>query len=135
MWLSVARSEHVAYTLDLVVAVTNHVQNMQVEQVDEIAGEIGHIRAKHAATAASLRTTVGGVNLYRWLAGQYRRAGRRRRAAATDIRLGLRYRSTRDLLRGIAIALGDRRIVGRRTEPVEYVPEWLTCRDPPRVPA
>jgi hypothetical protein len=87
--------------------VTQHEHNMQLVEVDRIAEEIEYIREKHAEYAASIQAVFGSGELYRWLATQYRRAGRRRQATSSFLMTALRYRAPRDLLRGIAALAGD----------------------------
>jgi glycosyltransferase involved in cell wall biosynthesis len=126
LWIRLLRSHRAAVTMEALVAVTQHSENMQITLVDTIAREIELIRAKHASHAAAVGASIGSAQLYRWLGNQYRRAGRRRRAARTYLAVGRRYRLRRDLLRVIVVLLGDRVVWlarGRRTPP--QPPDWL----------
>jgi hypothetical protein len=101
------RDTQPALNVEVFVAVTQHEHNMQLVEVDRIAGEIEYIREKHAEYGASIQAVFGSSDLCRWIATQYLRAGRRRRAASSFLMNARRYRAPRDLLRGIAALAGD----------------------------
>jgi len=129
LWIRLLRVHRATVNVEALVAVTEHPGNMQVTHVKAIANEIEIIRMKHGAGAASIGETIGSAELYRWLAGQYRRAGLRARAAATYLTIGRRYRLPRDVIRAIGVVLGERIVSMTRRgrfPPAEYVPDWLT---------
>jgi glycosyltransferase involved in cell wall biosynthesis len=125
LWLAVVRSAAPALNAEPVVAITQHERNMQLVEVDQIAEELEYIREKHAEYAASIQAVFGGAELYRWLAGQYRRAGRKRQAASTYLMIARRYRAPHDLLRSVAAVLGLDLARRRRRSGGDEVPDWV----------
>jgi glycosyltransferase involved in cell wall biosynthesis len=114
LWIALVRHTQLALNIEPLVAVTQHERNMQLVEVDHIVEEIEYIREKHAEYAASVEAVFGGDDLYRWLAAQYRRAGRKREAARTYLMVAREYRAPHDLLRGVATVTGAHRWAARR---------------------
>jgi glycosyltransferase involved in cell wall biosynthesis len=126
LWIRVLDRYAATVTADPLVAVTQHAGNMQVTHVDAIEDEIAIIRAKHEAAAAAMGREVGSPELYRWVASQYRRAGRRGRAARTYVAISRRYGIPRDLVRAAGVLAGERVVsITRPTREVDPVPDWL----------
>lgn len=107
------------------VAYVQHGNNMHVRSLAGIEEEQRYLLEKHAAEGRS----VGSVYMYRWLAGGYRRAGHRRRAARTYLRAAWRHTSAPDLVRAVAVLLNEDAMVrfaqrrGHRVAGPE--PPWL----------
>jgi glycosyltransferase involved in cell wall biosynthesis len=114
LWIALVREAVPALNLEPLVAITQHDRNMQLMEVDRIVWELDYLREKHARYAASIGAVFGGPELYRWLARQYRRAGRNHQAATTYLMIARRYRVPHDLFRAIA-ALAGRKGASRRS--------------------
>jgi len=127
LWITLVRDAEPALNLEPLVAVTQHEQNMQLVEADHIVDEIDYIREKHAEYATSIEAVFGSGELYRWVATQYRRAGRRHQAARAFLMTARRYRTPSDLLRGIAALQGDNHPFDRtRSRPGGGdVPRWV----------
>jgi glycosyltransferase involved in cell wall biosynthesis len=132
LWIALVRRAHLALNVEPLVAVTQHERNMQLVEVGHIVDEIEYIREKHAEYAASIEAVFGGEDLYRWLAAQYRRAGRKRQAAGTYVMIARQYREPQDLLRGVASITGAHHWTARRRRRPkrEELPHWLLATGP-----
>jgi glycosyltransferase involved in cell wall biosynthesis len=111
---------------EVLVGYVWHGDNMHTVRLNGIESEFARFRGKHAA--AGLR--LGSPSQSRWVAGSYREAGDRARAAAAYLRGAIRYRSLPDLARAGGVLLGERamRLASgsrRQRRPAGPEPAWL----------
>jgi glycosyltransferase involved in cell wall biosynthesis len=126
-YIRLAQRGPAAVVVEPLVAVVQHADNMQVTRVDAILEEIDYVDRKHAELRAIAEIEYGSPQLWRWVANQYRRAGRRGEAAKMYWRIARRYHLRRDAARAVGVFLGERvmSLVGRGTRP-DYVPDWIS---------
>jgi hypothetical protein len=90
-------------------------------------GELERLTAKHQSLVPD-RRLFGKATFDRWAVADDRLAGRRLRAAASYVGLGIRQRSPRDLLHAAALLTGDSMTARLRRlgKPNIPAPSWLT---------
>lgn len=105
------------------VGYVQHDGAMHRRRLASFEEELGRLRDKHRRRGLAIGSTVQ----YRWMAGSRRESGDRIGAAHAYLRGALRYRSTPDLVRALAV-LGGERLMSRGTSARVAVPEpaWLT---------
>jgi glycosyltransferase involved in cell wall biosynthesis len=107
-WLRLCRERRAAACPEPLVAYVEHDANLHVVDTAAVLDEFARLRERHDALAAQLGGALGDVDWWRWIASSHRRAGRRRAAAAAYLRVGLRFRSARDVARAGAVLSGER---------------------------
>ncbi len=107
-WLRLCPNRRAAACPEPLVAYVEHDANLHVLDTDAVLEEFARLEARHGALAAQLGMRLGDVDWWRWIASSHRRANRRGRAALAYLRVGLRFRSGRDLARALAVLGGER---------------------------
>jgi hypothetical protein len=115
-----------AATPEVLVGYVWHGENMHNVRLNGIEAEFSRFRGKHAAEGRRL----GSPSQSRWVAGSYREAGDRARAAVAYLRGALRYRSLPDVARAGGVLLGERAMElasgsRRQRAPTGPEPAWL----------
>lgn len=89
------------------------------------------IERKYADERRRYGAEIDGIQFSRWLAGGLRRGGRRRDAMRAYLRGAIRYRSPGNLLRLLAVPVGERVLTATRRQPrIPPEPEWLSLYRP-----
>ena len=104
LWLQLVVSARVARCPEPLTGYTVHRGGMHLRGPRALRSELRYLRRKHQLVGG---TDVGGYSFHEWLASSYRRAGKARAAGRAYIHLGLRYRRSRHLLRGLALVIGE----------------------------
>jgi glycosyltransferase involved in cell wall biosynthesis len=127
-WLRLCPGRRAAACHEPLTAYVEHDANLHVVDTDSVLKEFAQLRSRHSALAAGLGVSLGDVDWWRWIASSYRRAGRRRRAALAYLDVGVRFRSSRDIARALAILGGERsmeRLAGPPASPdIDGRHEW-----------
>jgi len=111
LWLRLVAGGRPAACDAPLTAYVTHPSNMHLD-ADGALAEFRRLRPKHAELAAAQDRRIGNERWWGWIAFSFLRSGRRYRAAALFLWLGLRFRRPRVLARAAAILLGDR-VAGR----------------------
>jgi glycosyltransferase involved in cell wall biosynthesis len=110
---------------ELLVAYTVHAANMHRTNVDPTLADFRRLAVKHGQRGQPF----GGSPFFRWVATSYRRAGRRIPASRTYLEAAVRYRTAGDLMRALAVLLGERAMTLRSRPSAAPVtppePAWL----------
>jgi glycosyltransferase involved in cell wall biosynthesis len=130
MWirLLLAAEGRAAACPELLVGYLRHPSNMSVVDAGVFLRELSEIEAKFAAERRARGVEIDGVNFSRWLAGGYRRGGKRAAAARAYLRGAWRYRNPGNAVRAAGMLLGERvmsRLSPHRPERLEREPDWL----------
>jgi len=107
-WLRLCPGRRAAACAEPLVGYVEHDANLHLVDTDAVLAEFARLAERHAPLAAAHGTALGDVAWWRWVASSHRRAGRRRAAAAAYLRVGVRFRSGRDLARAVAVFGGER---------------------------
>jgi glycosyltransferase involved in cell wall biosynthesis len=140
LWLRLAAAGRPAACQAPLTAYVTHPENMHLDATGS-REEFKRLKRKHAGLARDWGGSLGNHRLWGWIAGSYRRSGRRYRAAGLFLQTGLRYRRPEMLIRGAGLLAGDRLVRGarrilpdrRRPEPELEATSWLDAfqsRDP-----
>jgi len=100
LWLRLSSVTSAVPCAAVHVGYLQHARGMIVADADRLLEELEYLAAKHADPVTG-RSAVDGLAAMRWAAWANKRAGHRRRAAALAVRSGFRYRSGRDVVRGV----------------------------------
>jgi glycosyltransferase involved in cell wall biosynthesis len=135
LWIRLAQISAPAVVGELLVGYRHHPAQLSLASPDvcqTVAWERAYMLSKHRTLLRGERFPLGGRDFLLWRAGILRAAGRRARAAATYLLIGLRYRSFRDLGRAVGQVLGE--TVSNRLHPrrarVEQELTWLPSAHP-----
>lgn len=112
MWLRLCPGRRAAACSQVLVAYVEHAENLHLADTDSVLREFALLRERHRGLETAAGVELGDVNWWRWIASSHRRAGRRRQAAVSYLRTGMRFRSGRDLARAPAV-LGGEPVMGR----------------------
>ncbi len=121
-WLRLCPGRRAVACREPLAAYVEHDANLHVVDTDAVLDEFARLEARHARLAAERGMRLGDVDWWRWIASSHRRAGRRRAAAAAYLRVGVRFRSARDVVRAAAVLGGERtmaRLARAPSDPVE----------------
>jgi glycosyltransferase involved in cell wall biosynthesis len=126
LYIRLAQRAPAALCAEPLVAYWEHVAAMHHQYRPEMSSELEYLADKHRDLMADGQR-FGARAAARKAAGDDRLAGRRMRAAGAYLRMGVRERSTTDLLRGLA-RIGGEPLVARlksAAHPEMTVPDWL----------
>ena len=137
LWLRLAAAGRPAACEAPLTAYVTHPENMHLDATGS-REEFKRLKHKHAGLARDWGGGLGNHRLWGWIAGSYRRSGRRYRAAGLFLKTGLRYGRPEMLVRGAGLLAGDRVVRGaRRLLPDRRGPEagaesakWLDAFKP-----
>ncbi len=121
-WLRLCPGRRAVACREPLAAYVEHDANLHVVDTDAVLDEFARLQARHARLAAERGVRLGDVDWWRWIASSHRRAGRRRAAAAAYLRVGMRFRSARDVARAAAVLGGERtmtRLARAASDPLE----------------
>jgi len=113
LWLRLAAAGRPAACEEPLTAYVTHPENMHLDATGS-REEFKRLRRKHAGLARDWGGALGNHRLWGWIAGSYRRSGRRYRAAGLFLRTGIRYGRPEMLVRGAGLLAGDRLVRGAR---------------------
>jgi len=113
LWLRLAAAGRPAACDAPLTAYVTHPENMHLDATGS-REEFRRLKRKHASLAHDWGGSLGNHRLWGWIAGSYRRSGRRYRAAGLFLRTGLRYGRPEMLVRGAGLVAGDRLVRGAR---------------------
>jgi len=113
LWLRLAAAGRPAACEAPLTAYVTHPENMHLDATGS-REEFKRLKHKHAGLARDWGGGLGNHRLWGWIAGSYRRSGRRYRAAGLFLKTGLRYGRPEMLVRGAGLLAGDRVARGAR---------------------
>jgi glycosyltransferase involved in cell wall biosynthesis len=128
LWLRMSKVARAVACPEVLVAYTEHDDNMSAENGKRPFAELDVLATRHGLTRE-----IDGISFTHWAAGHQRRTGRRFAAARVYLRGAAAYRSPALLARGLAVPLGEAsmalpgRLRAFRGCPPERLPgpEWL----------
>jgi glycosyltransferase involved in cell wall biosynthesis len=125
LWIRLSAEGRPSACSEVLVATTEHSQNMSGMNEGDPAEELRYLAAKHALTGRAEQGTSLWFTL--WLGRAQRRAGRRFHASRTYLRGAIAHRSPGLLARGLAVPFGEGvfRIRTRLGGPAAHEPAWL----------
>ncbi|MBD0290359.1 MAG: glycosyltransferase family 2 protein [Thermoleophilia bacterium] len=124
LWIRLAGAGTAAACPDVLVGYRKHATNMLLTDPRDVLQEFAYLVRKHDAPAREHGVRFSDAAMARWVAVGYRRAGRRRRAAALYLSAARDERRPADLARaGAALAGSWTMRIGRRS--ASPPPAWL----------
>ena len=127
LWIRLAGRATAAAHSTPHVAYCEHDSNMQGGPCSNKRSELEYLAAKHGASGSGSNGFAASM-FERMAIEDARQEGRRFRAGAGYVRLGITERSGRDVLRGGGVLLGEGAIrrLGPVTRPKVTLPSWVT---------